>query len=266
MRGGPGTTTGVGIRADLGSGALVLCPLPHHTEEQVRAAVDASAGQRPGAVVLDLGRAPGRWAGQLRGLARTCGRYAVPLLVVPVLAVPAATPVASLVRPIAVRHHPSVADALASLPGALVPSAHQRRAHLRVHPEAPGQARALAGATLRAWGLEELLFPVGLITSELVSNAVRHAGTPADLLLRLGPEGVRVAVHDGDPTLPVAPTVGVDVGQEGGRGLLLVAAAAHRWGVLAGSQDKIVWADVRPASWAGGGLSSGHGRSAGRDR
>src|SRR5262249_8602879 len=157
------------------------------------------------------------------------------------------TPVASLVRPLAVRHHPTVAEALASLPSALVPSAHQRRAHLRVDPAAPGQARALAGATLRDWGVAELLVPVGLITSELVSSAVRHAGTPAELLLRLGPEGVRVAVHDGDPTPPVAPSGGVDAAREGGRGLLLVAAAAHRWGVLAGSRDKIVWADVRPA-------------------
>lgn len=263
---GPGTTTGVEVRTDLDSGALVLCLQPDHTEGQVRAAVDASAVQHPGAVVLDLGPLPGRWAGLLRGLARMCARQAVPLLVVPVLAVPAPTPVRSLVSPLPLRPHPSVAEALASLPSALVPSSQRRRVHLPPDPNAAGQARAVAAHTLHGWGLDDLIFPVELITSELVSNAVRHAGTPADLLLRLGPDGVRVAVHDGDPTPPIRPPASVDVGQEGGRGLLLVQAAAHRWGVLIGSHDKIVWADVRPAPSARGGLWSGNGRSARGDR
>lgn len=261
---GPGTTTGVEVRTDLDSGALVLCLLPDHTEEQVRAAVDASAGQHPGAVVLDLGPKPGRWAGVLRGLARGCARQAVPLLVVPVFAVPA--PVRSVVTPLPLRHHPSVAEALASLPSALVPSSQRRRVHLAADPTAAARARAVAADTLRGWGLDELIFPVELITSELVSNVVRHAGTPADLLLRLGPDGVRVAVHDSDPTAPIRPPARVDVALEGGRGLLLVQAAAHRWGVLIGSHDKIVWADVRPAPSSRGGLWSGHGRSARGDR
>jgi anti-sigma regulatory factor (Ser/Thr protein kinase) len=263
---GRGTTTGVEVRADLDSGALVLCLHPDHTEEQVRAAVDASAGQHPGAVVLDLGPMPGRWAALLRGLARLCARQAVPLLVAPVLAVPAPTPVRSLVTPLPLRHHPSVAEALASLPSALVPSSQRRRVHLAADPAAAGRGRTVAADTLTGWGLDELRFPVELITSELVSNAVRHAGTPADLLLRLGPDGVRVAVHDGDPTAPTSPPASVDVGQEGGRGLLLVQATAHRWGVLTGSHDKIVWADVRPAPSSRGGLWSGHGRSARGDR
>jgi anti-sigma regulatory factor (Ser/Thr protein kinase) len=258
-----GTTTVV-ARTDLDSGALVLTLSPADTEAAVRAAVDASAEQHPGAVILDLGPSPGRWANLLRGLARGCARHAVPLLVVPVLVAPTTAPVRSLASALPISRHMSVAEALASLPSASVPSAYRLRVHLPADPSAAGQARAVVVGTLRDWGLEELVFPVQLITSELVSNAVLHARTDSDLLLRLGPAGVRVAVRDGDPTVP-RPQGTADAACEGGRGLLLVSAAAHRWGVLRGSQDKIVWAEVRPAAATGSGVPSGTDRSARRD-
>src|SRR5215472_11843077 len=163
---GPGTTTGVEVRTDLDSGALLVCLHPDHTEEQILATVDASAAQRPGAVVLDLGPEPERWVALLRGLARTCARQGVPLLVVPVLAPPAAAPVRSLVAPLPLRQHASVGDALASLPSAFVPSAHRCRAHLAAEPAAAAQARAVAAAAVRGWGLDNLILTVELITSE----------------------------------------------------------------------------------------------------
>jgi anti-sigma regulatory factor (Ser/Thr protein kinase) len=258
-----GTTTVV-VRTDLDSGALVLTLRPLDSEADVLAAVDASAEQHPGAVILDLGPSPGRWASLLRGLARGCARHAVPLLVVPVLVAPTPTPVRSLASSLPISRHMSVAEALASLPSASVPSAHRRRVHLPADPSAAGEARAVVARTLSGWGLQELLFPVQLIASELVSNAVRHAHTAADLMLRLGPGGVRIAVRDGDPT-PPRPPEAVEPTHEGGRGLLLVSAAAHQWGVLRGSYDKIVWAEVRPAGGSGSGVASDHGRSARRD-
>jgi anti-sigma regulatory factor (Ser/Thr protein kinase) len=250
-------------RTDLDSGALVLTLTPAVTEAAVRAAVNASAEQHPGAVILDLGPSPGRWASLLRGLARGCARHAVPLMVVPVLVAPTPTPVRSLASALPVGRHMSVAEALASLPSASIPSAYRRRIHLPADPSASGRARAVVAQTLSAWGLEELLFPVQLITSELVSNAVRHARTDCDLLLRLGPAGVRVAVRDGDPTLPQLQEA-ADATREGGRGLLLVSSAAHRWGVLRGSYDKIVWAEVQPAA-TDSGVASEYDRSARRD-
>ncbi len=243
---GPGMTPEVAVRADLDSGALIVSVQPDHTDEQVRAAVDASAEQHPGAIVLDLTPAPGRWSGPLRGLARVCLRHAVPLVVVPVLVAPTQAPVRSLASPLPVNLRPSVAEALASLPSATVPTAHQRRLELPPDPQAAAQARSAVASTLRLWGLEHLAFPVQLITSELVTNAVRHAGTPVGLLLRLGRGGVRVAVHDGDPTLPEVVEGPGDLDREGGRGLFLVAATAQRWGCLSGTHDKIVWAEVAP--------------------
>jgi anti-sigma regulatory factor (Ser/Thr protein kinase) len=240
----PAQSGEVEIRTDLDSGALVLTLQPSDSRAEVRAAVDSCAGQHPAAVVLDLGPAPTRWFGLLRGLARVCGRHAVPLLVVPALVSPTPPAVRSMVPALPMFAHASVAEALASLPGATLPPSHRRQARLTPEPAEVGRARALAAATLLDWGLDQLAFPVELITSELVSNAVRHAGTPADLLLRRYPPGVRVAVRDADPTPPRVPTHTPDLNREGGRGLMLVAASAHRWGVLRGSRDKIVWADV----------------------
>jgi anti-sigma regulatory factor (Ser/Thr protein kinase) len=254
------------VRTDLDSGALILSLRPDHSDEQVRAAVDASAGQHPAGVVLELGPTPARWTMLLRTLAHTCARHAVPLLVVPVLVAPGPSPVRSLAIALPISHHTSVAAALAGLPSAGVPAAHRRRLHLPATPTAAGRARAVVARTLTDWGLEDLLFPVELVTSELVSNAVRHAGTEADLLLGLGPGGVRVAVRDGEPSAPILPAGPSDVPREGGRGILLVSALAQRWGVLTGSHDKIVWAEVRPASRAGQDLGSGDDRSVRRDR
>jgi hypothetical protein len=86
---------------------------------------------------------------------------------------------------------------------------------------------------------------------------VPHARTESDLPLRLGPDGVRVAVRDSDSTAP-RPSAGP---VEGGRGLQLVAAAAARWGVLLGTTDKIVWADVAAASGPEAGVAWARGRS-----
>jgi anti-sigma regulatory factor (Ser/Thr protein kinase) len=81
-----------------------------------------------------------------------------------------------------------------------------------------------------------------LICSELVSNAVDHAGTMMMLRLSLGNGYLLVAVRDGSPAEPVLaarlPTA------SRGRGLHLVSAVAHRWGFLPAHDGKVVWASL----------------------
>lgn len=81
-----------------------------------------------------------------------------------------------------------------------------------------------------------------LLVSELVTNAVRHAGT--DLLVELSflDEAVLLAVSDGStrPAYPKNPALLA----EGGRGLALVDALATRWGVTANPYGKRVWAEL----------------------
>jgi two-component sensor histidine kinase len=79
-----------------------------------------------------------------------------------------------------------------------------------------------------------------LVVSELVTNAVRHAGTPVSVRVRLLGSRVRLEVGDGDPRLP-QPATGTG---ESGRGLRLVTAVARAWGARPTSHGKVVWAEL----------------------
>ncbi|MGC0329011.1 anti-sigma regulatory factor (Ser/Thr protein kinase) [Streptomyces sp. SAI-170] len=86
-----------------------------------------------------------------------------------------------------------------------------------------------------------------LLTAELVANAVEHTAGPApiELVVRLGPTGCQVEVHDPDPEPPgdlahAADEV-PDVWQEGGRGLLLIRALSSSCGHRPTESGKAVW-------------------------
>jgi anti-sigma regulatory factor (Ser/Thr protein kinase) len=83
-----------------------------------------------------------------------------------------------------------------------------------------------------------------LLLSEVVSNAVRHAGGER-LRVEVTVDGVvEASVYDGSPDLPVPRPAGpADVG---GRGLLLMEALADRWGSETLSQGKRVWFQIAP--------------------
>lgn len=106
-------------------------------------------------------------------------------------------------------------------------------------------ARAFVRDTLQGWGFPDIIDDAVVLTSELVTNAVVHAGTSADVLCMRTDAGVRVEVadHYPDRELPLQSSArrlgGVD--REGGRGLLLCAALATRWGVEYSSTHKQVW-------------------------
>jgi anti-sigma regulatory factor (Ser/Thr protein kinase) len=83
-----------------------------------------------------------------------------------------------------------------------------------------------------------------LLTSELVTNALLHAGTDLTVHVeRCHEDGtVRIAVDDGSDH---APCVGEpDAGALGGRGLPLVASLASRWGWELMPFGKRVWFEV----------------------
>lgn len=99
---------------------------------------------------------------------------------------------------------------------------------------------------LRAWGRVDLADAAALCVTELLTNVYRHAGSPeCELTLDRLPGGiVRVAVGDRSPVLPVrAPEP--DWTAERGRGLHLIAASAHRWGVTPTATGKRVWVELR---------------------
>ena len=90
------------------------------------------------------------------------------------------------------------------------------------------------------------------LVSEVVTNAVQHTGTPTIRLeTAVLADGVRVAVYDDGPAGLLLPSE-VAKDSEGGRGLLLVQALAHNWGVgpahHPGRNGKHVWFELQSPS------------------
>jgi len=115
---------------------------------------------------------------------------------------------------------------------------------LLAHPPAAREARGVVRDTLAGWGLDELVDPACLVVSELVANAVLHAGSGIVLDLHPVEGGVRVAVHDPDERQPQPQPLDPD--SDRGRGMHLVDGLATRWGVDTTSYGKRVWADLHP--------------------
>jgi anti-anti-sigma regulatory factor len=146
-----------------------------------------------------------------------------------------------------VRSFPSCADARASI-GDGRPAA-PRRASLQLEPAqaAPARARRMITAACRDWGLEDLTGPATLIVSELVSNAVQHAGTAMTVEAHLRGEYLHLSVRDHDPQAPTVPDPSPVDGPPtvGGRGLHLIEVYATAWGSHAAADGKTVWAVLR---------------------
>ncbi|MFD7326201.1 SpoIIE family protein phosphatase [Streptomyces sp. NPDC059875] len=105
-------------------------------------------------------------------------------------------------------------------------------------------ARAFVRDTLQGWGYAEVVDDAVVLTSELVTNAVIHAGTAADVLCLRSDDGVRVEVADHYPEREIPVQGGRTLAhpdRENGRGLLLCAALATRWGVEYTPTHKHVW-------------------------
>ncbi|WP_340375543.1 SpoIIE family protein phosphatase [Streptomyces sp. SS7] len=106
-------------------------------------------------------------------------------------------------------------------------------------------ARSFVRDTLQGWGFADIVDDAVVLTSELVTNAVVHAGTHADVLCLRSEDGVRIEVGDRYPEREIplqgSPATMGSPDREGGRGLQLCAAIATRWGVDYTSTHKQVW-------------------------
>lgn len=103
-------------------------------------------------------------------------------------------------------------------------------------------ARAFLRASLETWALDGLGEVTELLTSELVSNVVRHVGS--DIVLRAirDDDQVRVEVDDTSAALPeIRRPRPLDLG---GRGMVLVDTLADRWGTEVHPGGKTVWFEI----------------------
>jgi hypothetical protein len=122
-------------------------------------------------------------------------------------------------------------------------------------PRAAGDARAFTTLVLGAWGLSHLVETTELLVSELVTNAVKHAGgimdPPDDLTGVIGQvPPVMLSISHRDALLvQVWDVSGESVIRRAaadddvdGRGLDLVDALSKKWGCeVLESGGKIVW-------------------------
>jgi anti-sigma regulatory factor (Ser/Thr protein kinase) len=122
-------------------------------------------------------------------------------------------------------------------------------------PAAAAAARRFVRDTLQSWELtgrspqqDALVDDAVLLTSELVTNAVLHAGTPVQVTCRVVGDkpdaAVEIAVLDRwpaqlRPDMPHSPAEAAE--RTNGRGLQLPAQLASAWGVTYAGGAKAVW-------------------------
>lgn len=110
-------------------------------------------------------------------------------------------------------------------------------------PGAQRRARTVAADVCARWGLADVSDQVLLVVSELVDNAVRHAGTTIGLRLSRRGRYLLVSVEDGSPREPVLPAAPPQLTVDAPRGLFLVEHTADRWGSMpTATGGKVVWA------------------------
>ncbi|WP_290859067.1 hypothetical protein [Hamadaea sp.] len=94
---------------------------------------------------------------------------------------------------------------------------------LEPHPETVNYARNQAGAACLNWDVPWLQDAARRITTELVANAIAHAGDGAELTVSLQSDLLRIRVHDHSVRMPVLrPTISIrDWEQQHAHGLQL---------------------------------------------
>ncbi|MER6476638.1 ATP-binding protein [Streptomyces filamentosus] len=123
---------------------------------------------------------------------------------------------------------------------------------LQALPSRIGGIRRIVSAHLRHWHLDDLVDPVQLGVTELLSNVHRHAQPDKECTveLELLLDRLTVSVRDNDPRMPVASGAALeDLWDErpealatSGRGLAIVDALSDSWGVRPrGASGKVVW-------------------------
>jgi anti-sigma regulatory factor (Ser/Thr protein kinase) len=117
----------------------------------------------------------------------------------------------------------------------------------RVFPCAPASVTAARRFVMGLIGAvpADVADSIGVMVSELATNAVSHAASGFTVVVDVEPDGISIAVSDRGPGHPAVrsprPT------ERTGRGLRIVDAFADTWGIDAapGTDGKTVWFTVQ---------------------
>jgi anti-sigma regulatory factor (Ser/Thr protein kinase) len=127
-------------------------------------------------------------------------------------------------------------------------------------PSSAGRARRLLRDALPGEASEEAVDAAALALSEIVTNALVHAGTPMRLRVILAPSAVRVELADGSVHLPLPRDYSRAAGT--GRGLHMVTEVVDQWGAHHDEDGKVVWFEITDPPPAEPSNAPGHVSSA----
>ena len=107
--------------------------------------------------------------------------------------------------------------------------------------KSPALARAYCDGVLDSSGSNDRFDDARLVVSELVTNAILHAGTDIEAQRVVRADAVRIEVTDLGGGVPRCESTGATTQ---GRGLPIVEALGSRWGVLELGAGKTVWCEL----------------------
>lgn len=197
--------------------------------------------EQPAAIVVDLSRVASCEShsfAMFRALAREAARW-------PVIPILLSTPSPAVTRTVGANPafgpviHASVEAAEAHLDGG--PASPTVTEDLLPVTGAARRAREIVTEACVRWDLPGLVGPACIVASELVNNAVEHAGTLITFRLTLRARFLQVVVQDGSTAPPVLGGPGP---RDAARGLRLVDTEAATWGHLVTTDGKVVWATL----------------------
>ena len=111
-------------------------------------------------------------------------------------------------------------------------------------PTSPSRVRAWMSAKLREWQVPEPVIGAAILcTSELTTNALLHAGTPAEVRVDLTAERLLVAVAD-TGTRGSVTRAHIDALSSRGRGLGLIEELSDSWGTDPTVRGSTVWFEM----------------------
>ena len=109
-------------------------------------------------------------------------------------------------------------------------------------PASVARARLAVRQALRRVTDTDMCHAAELVVSELVTNAVVHAGTKVRLRIIAEHAAVHVEIEDGSAHLPVRRSWSETAGT--GRGLLIVDENVDRWSAARTEHGKVVWFEI----------------------
>ncbi|MGL5829489.1 MAG: ATP-binding protein [Angustibacter sp.] len=118
---------------------------------------------------------------------------------------------------------------------------------VRHEPREVSRVRHRLAAELARWGVSHDDSDTAvLLTSEVVTNAIRYGLPPVEVHAEFDRGQLRIQVADSGAER-VCPADDVQWDDGGGRGLILVESLAHAWGVHEHQSGKHVWFELRCA-------------------